>query len=71
MYKIESGIPIPPVARSRKTYPFCRMSVGDSFQVSKDAADRAYSSAYAYGRKKNQRYSIRRNGTTARIWRVQ
>lgn len=63
---LEKNIPLPGPSK----YPFATMEVGDSFAVKGDEAFKARASAYQYGRRFNQKYSVRKNGVGYRIWRT-
>ena len=71
MYKIESGIVRPPKRGNlSKRYPFEKMGIGDSFKFNKDHVNRVSAAAFAFGRANSKKFSVRSNGSSARIWRV-
>lgn len=72
-FSVEKGKPLP--AYPRRRYPFDRMEVGDSFWVPVgDNSERTKSnlngSARAFGRRKGQKFSIRRDEDGFRVWRI-
>jgi len=70
--KIETDVPIPTVGKSRLTYPFNAMQVGDSFAVPVSKAASMRNCAHHYQKKHGHKYLTRRNrtGTQVRVWRV-
>jgi hypothetical protein len=73
MIAIEKDKPLPPIWRK---YPFADMQAGDSFWVPQgDNAARTshnlVSAASSHGRRKNKRFSVRRDGDGFRVWRIE
>lgn len=75
-YKIEKGIPIPKVGRTRK-YPFQEMEIGDSFlydkEFSRENMTLISNAARAWSNKGNYGYKFTVHKTEdnkIRIWRV-
>ena len=75
MLQIEKGIPLP----ERKffgepAYPYNQMEVGDSFMLphedSNKAVARLSSTAAAYGKRAQMKFSVRKVEGGARVWRV-
>jgi hypothetical protein len=69
--KIETDVPLPESSRARK-YPFLDMKVGDSVYFDDENVNgRAYRAAMSTGRRWDQKYVARREGTGLRIWRAE
>ena len=69
-YKIEKGVPVPIQVPPNKKFPFDEMSPGDSFGLSADEHKGTRAAAYAYGKVKGQKFTVRKNGAGYRCWRV-
>jgi hypothetical protein len=69
-FEIEHNIPIP-APKTRVVYPFSEMQVGDSFAIPQDRADRVRVAAINWGRNHGKKFRVRKNGTSARCWRVE
>jgi hypothetical protein len=77
VFKVESGIPLPPPPRSGGAnckYPWMEMNVGDSFFVATDGSQRAkqrVAMAASQRRKHGQRFAMRSVEGGVRVWRVE
>jgi hypothetical protein len=72
--KIDKGMPIPPPPH--KKYPFDLMEVGDSFFVpAGEDIERTHNnlrcSALAFGLRRQQRFTTRREDGGVRVWRTE
>lgn len=70
---IEKNVPIPPLKRRNKrisAYPFSEMEIGDSFAVDREKASSVSASAYLYGKKEQQIFTVRRVDGGYRCWRI-
>ena len=70
MIKIEKGVPIPTRSHGYK-YPLPEMEVGDSFVANYERERTIRASIYAFGKKLNRKFIVRREGNTIRVWRVE
>ncbi len=73
-FKIESGVPMPTRTGGRRcVYPLGKMSVGDSFLLSKDDLDRVRTAVSYYGKRNHKKFSIRKVDPVTkeyRCWRI-
>lgn len=69
MYRIQSGIPIPPIKKSSLSLSgvLRKMKKGDSVKVNKPAK---VVTAVAHNTLGSGHYAVRRNGTGVRVWRI-
>lgn len=72
-FKIEKGVPVPPLCVERiSKYPFKEMEIGDSFEVNeKIEFSRARNSASVYNAKSGRKFVTRKTENGGRIWRVE
>lgn len=73
MFEVEKGVPIPSQGKASSTkYPFEGMGVGDSFKITggKDVVKKVRSAACYFGRAYGVKFTIRKEGRSARCWRV-
>ncbi len=74
--QIEDGVPIPPGGPGAKAFVydavFARMTPGQSFRCSPEAAKRLVASARRWGKTVNRKFITRQvDANTARIWRTE
>ena len=73
-FRVESGVPIPPVVKSYPKYPFDQMQVGDSFDAgehSKADKVRVRNAAAMHGRRTGTKFTTRKtDDNRIRCWRV-
>ncbi len=69
-FKIEKGIAAPPVGKVGPKFPFREMQIGDSFAVSIEDWKNTTSSASAFGKYHNQKFTVRKHGDAYRCWRL-
>lgn len=69
-FKIEKGIPCPKRYQPQLHLPFADMQVGDSFSLETDQYTRVTGGASYYSARHNKKFSIRRDGSKYRCWRV-
>lgn len=74
-FTIQKNVPIPESRGRAAIYPFPKMEVGDSFEVSKGTyaagQEPVRRAAYAYGRMTGKKFTCRSTGEdTLRIWRI-
>lgn len=73
-FTIEHDIPMPEATRNQRTtkYPFSKMNVGDSFTAAVKA-ESLVASARAWAKRQNNgfKFSVRPEGSGARLWRVE
>lgn len=75
-YKIEKGVALSAIDRKGRAYyskyPFSRMEVGDSFEMAIEDYRKIVSASVSFRRSRpDHRFAFRRNGNTARCWRIQ
>lgn len=70
-FKIEEDIKMPNT-RSNSKYPFADLDVGHSFQMdgNNDQINALRTSACYYGSRNEKKFSVIKNDTGARCWRV-
>lgn len=66
-FKIEKGITH---SKSKLSFPFGEMAVGDSFHADANVFTRLASAASWYGKRHDKKFSVRRDGDGHRCWRV-
>lgn len=69
MHKIEKNVPIPPKENLRK-YPVYEMEVGDSFFVPDTETQRVSRRIQKFQQRTKARFSVRKEGNGARVWRI-
>ncbi len=74
MITVEKGRPIPPL--TTKKYPWSDMEVGDSFWVpmgenEEKTKNMVRCAATAFGRRRNMKFSVRKNDGGFRVWRIE
>lgn len=71
-FKIEKGIPLPPVRKRLIKYPLDKMEVGDSILVCEPDPSRIRSTIWQFGRRNKIKFVSRAEHEGAiRIWRVE
>lgn len=70
MFTIEKDVPVP-VGGTRRKYPFPDMEVGDSFFIADPLRVQSLRFAASYwGKRHGTQFSVRREGTGCRCWRI-
>lgn len=64
---IEKGVPLP---RTRASYPFSEMAVGDSFLLPADESVRVRNAACAHTKVHGAKFTTLKVGDGVRCWRV-
>lgn len=72
IFVIEKDIPVPEITRGRRprSYPFDKMSVGDSFEVPAKKNNSVRVCAAQYGKQNGLKFSVRKTENGTRVWRV-
>ncbi len=71
-FKIEKGIPLPPVRRRMTLYPLANMEVGDSILVQESDQGRIRSTIWQFARRNGVKFVSRKESDGAiRIWRIE
>jgi len=68
MFKVEKGIPVPPV---KNKYPWLQMEVGDSFFVPGVTCKEFRTQPSSAGRRYGRKYASRSVDGGVRVWRVE
>lgn len=71
--EIDKGIPIPPLVRPPRKWPWNRMKVGDSFFIEGDKTTAARIRGAANERARThpgEKYTVRTKDKGARCWRI-
>lgn len=70
--KIEAGIPTPAMRNAKAKYPWSQMLVGDSFFVPGATTTKIATAASTFARyhKNGYKFTVRKEGNGARVWRV-
>lgn len=72
MIVVEKGVPVPKkreVKKRESRYPFDVMDVGDSFLIATDCT-KVRAAAYAYAKRQNKKFVVRKIGSAHRCWRL-
>lgn len=69
-FTLTNKVPLPEKTRGGpKRYPFDKMKVGDSFFAAITTVELASAAQY-WGRKLGRKFTCRKEGTGARVWRI-
>lgn len=70
-FKIDKDVSYPEYGdHPLRKYPFHKMEVGDSFEVSSDLWRKIKNASWQYGNDHSKKFSVRKTATGYRCWRI-